>query len=347
MNKFRTSKYDLILLGISWGIMAIAAKPAMSQKIGGDSTDLQRLNVASLPKSAGISTKAIDLLSPVELSKYFTDIETRNYQLGQLDLEKFCQDFPYNSKCRGTTPGIETRPNSIPVPVPPPTPPEGSNRSSDSNGQKSGWAIVPEISTLGLGGHVVRKIIPQINARVGINTFGFGFEIEDDSSDISANYDVDLSLFNVSTIADIHPFKSSGFKLSGGLIFGSNDIEGTATVDEQIEVGDVIFNADELGSVDVDIEVTRDVAPYLGIGWGNAVAANKGLGFWFNLGVMFGGSPEIEVTPNVNQNLPEAQRAEVEARVNEEIDDEVAEIEDDLAFIDIYPVVSLGISYQF
>jgi hypothetical protein len=259
-----------------------------------------------------------------------------------LNQEKFCQDFPENSQCKETTPNpnIET----IPVPELPPAPPATSPDSPEENsqsdiGQKSGWAIVPEISTLGLGGQIVTKIIPQINARVGINAFGINADV--DSEDVE--YDGDLDLFNVSTIIDIHPSKSSGFKISGGAVFNNNKIEGTAIAEDTITIGDQEFANNVVESTDVDIEITRNVAPYVGIGWGNAVKEDKGVGFWFNLGVMFGGSPKVKVTPN----FADGATPEEQAQANEAVEEEETEVEDNLAFVSIYPVVSLGISYQF
>lgn len=234
----------------------------------------------------------------------------------------------------------ENESSPIPVPEPPPAPPEKTrNSNSDRQGQKTGWAIVPEASTLGLGGQVVRKVSPNLNARVGVNAFGLGFDLEETETE----YDADLNLFNVSTILDYHPSKGSGFKLSGGLVFTNNNIEGTASTDETIEIGDREFSAEELGSVDADIEISRDVAPYIGLGWGNAVGENKRFGFWFNAGVMFGGSPNVDVRPNINDGVPES----VVTEINQAAEQEEEDLEDELDFISIYPVLSLGISYQF
>lgn len=337
-----SSRFNLVVWGLLGGVLTLTTQPVVSQEIqlANSQSELKE----DVLTTTVASTKAEDLWLPATvLAADFTDVEARNYEIAQVDLEQFCQDFPYNSKCRGTTPEGQPSPNAIPVPVPPPAPAEDSNSQSSDPGTKTGWAIVPEISTLGLGAHVVKRIIPQVNARIGINAFGLGFDIDDDSSEVSANYDVDLSLFNVSTIADYHPFRGSGFKLSGGLIFNNNNVEGTATADEEIEIGDFTFDASELGSVDADIEVTRSVAPYLGIGWGNAVAANQGLGFWLNLGVMFGGSPDIEITPNINPNVPQETVDEINTAAAQEEED----VEDELAFISVYPVGSIGISYQF
>ena len=370
MSKLRLNKSSLVWLGLSWIMIAIAAKPVMSQeKVNNGSSP--RLNVASLPKSQRVSTKAIDLFSPVQLPAYFTDIETRTYKIGQLDFEQFCRDFPYNSKCQGTSPSGETEPNSIPVPVPvpPPAPPEDSiKNSSSSNGGKSGWAIVPEISTLGIGGHVVKKVIPQINARVGINAFNLGL----DGIDTDIDYDADLNLFNVSTLIDIHPVKSSGFRLSGGLIIGNNNFEGSADVSELVVEGleeendldediiDALEGIDGLANVDADVEVASGVSPYLGIGGGNAVGEGKGFGFWWNVGVVFSGSPDVDLDTSLASEQIRSEfagtefEAEVDRIVNETedsleevIDGEEDDIEDEIDFLNIYPVISVGISYQF
>ena len=237
------------------------------------------------------------------------------------------------------------------MPVPPP-----ANSSQDSNTrQKSGWAIAPEASTLGFGGHIVRKIAPNFNARVGVNAFGLGINIEETDLD----FEGDLNLFNVSSIIDVHPFKRSGFRISGGLIFGDNNFDGTADISEEVadELGEVEvegqlinvsdLNINELATLDADIDVNNSVAPYIGIGGGNAVGEGKGLGFWWNLGVVFGGSPEVELDSNVSEETPEAIREEVEEAADNILEEEEEKLEDELDFINIYPVLSLGLSYQF
>jgi hypothetical protein len=332
------------VLTASFGLLIITTESAIAQTI---KTDL-----ADYP----VSTKAIDLLVASQQQSDFINNPSTNYQLAQreLDLEKFCQNYPQNSRCLQNNP---SNPSTIPVPVEPPAPPAGSqdeNQDISQEQPKSGWAIVPEIGTLGLGGNVVRKITPQFNARVGINTIGIGL---DNIVDTNVDYEADLNLFNVSTLLDLHPFESSGFRVSGGLVFGDNNVEGTADITDDVieEVGEIEvegqtidlrdFDADGIAIANADVDLTNSVSPYLGIGGGNAVANDKGLGFWWNLGVVFGGTPDIEVTANVSDQVPEEFRADAEAAANRVADREEEDIEDEL--INIYPVLSLGFSYQF
>jgi|GEM_PF-781518 len=365
MKMSKSQKCSLILWGLAWSAIALGATPTIASE-----TEANKI------ASARASTKAQDLLSPgIELSKYFTDLDTRTYQLGQLNLEKFCQDFPYNSKCRdaNTSPTesnpieMETEPDSIPVPVPPPAPSEDIESSTTK--QKSGWAIVPEISTLGLGGHVVRRIIPQVNARVGVNAFGLDL---DGAIDTDVDYEANLNLFNVSTLADIHPFKSSGFRISTGLVFSNNNFDGSGDLSQLVidelqdrdELDDDTIarleEIDNLATVDAEVDISNSVSPYLGIGGGNAVAKGKGFGFWWNLGVIFSGMPQINLSTDVDSDRildeldesgdsDEAQEIleETQAAADEATEEQEDDIQDALDFVNIYPVLSLGISYQF
>jgi hypothetical protein len=349
MSYFKSRQYKLIFCGLSWGMAAIAVSPAIAQNIA-----IPETNIASSPKSPEVSTEAQDLLlSGGNQQKYLVNVQQKTYQARTLDLEKFCQNYPYNSKCSGIAPvgepegkpEDENSPRQIPVP----------QVDSTSPQSKSGWAIVPEVSTLGLGGHIVRKISPRFNARVGVNTFSKGIDINETEFD----YEGDLNLFNVSTLIDVQPFKSSGFRLSAGLAFGNNNIQGTADVSDRVadELGTVEFNGetidirdldiDNLATIDADIDINNSVAPYLGIGGGNAVAEGKGLGFWWNMGVVFGISPEATVTSNFSAEIPAELRDEVEAAADRTLENEEAELNDELDVLGVYPVLSLGLSYQF
>jgi hypothetical protein len=334
-------------LGFCLGLISFVPQPATAESVHDNRGD----QITS-SQSKSVSTQAQDLLpsSPL-LGDQFGSITQAQEQLAQreLNLDQFCQNYPYNSKCSGVTPsgepGVGEQPEQISVP----------QVESNSDQSKSGWGIVPEFSTLGLGGHIVRKITPNFNARVGVNAFALNIDINETEFD----YEGDLNLFNVSTLLDIQPFKNSGFRLSGGLILGNNNIQGTADVSDRVadELGEVELNGqnidirdlniDGLASVDTDIEINEGAAPYLGIGGGNAVAAGKGLGFWWDLGVVFSGSPKAEVTSNFSSEIPAELRDEVVAAADEALANEEEDLNDALDIAGIYPVLSLGLSYQF
>lgn len=257
------------------------------------------------------------------------------YNIAQtkLDLARFCKNYPFNSRCKDQN-NLESTEEKIKSP---PKTYDQSNQNEDN------WAIITNASTLGLGGAVVANISPNLNARVGLNAFGFNITYEE----TRASYDADVNLFNVATTLDYYPFKNSGFYISPGVIYTNNNVDGVATASdiiEDVDLGGFAVDVDDLLSVNADVESGQNFAPYIGIGWGNPIAG--GLRFWGNLGVMFPGSPNVELSPDFqfDENLiPNDIRQEIENELAEEEND----IEDEIDRFNIYPVISLGLSYSF
>ena len=144
-------------LGSCLGLISFVAQPATAEPGNAHQTTANQVKPITSTQPS-ISTQAQDLLLPSSNS-IFSNITLPTYQLVQreLNLEKFCQNYPYNSQCSGVTPSNEPG-SPISVPEIPPAPTESQDVVSQ---QKTGWAIVPEASSLGLGGYVVRKITPN------------------------------------------------------------------------------------------------------------------------------------------------------------------------------------------
>lgn len=253
----------------------------------------------------------------------------------ELNLENFCQNYPFNSRCKD-----QNNPEPIEAEIESPSPRKTSNQN---NQDRDNWAIITNASTLGLGGAIVANINPNLNARVGVNAFGFNFTYEE----TRASYDADVNLFNIATTLDYYPFKNSGFHISPGVIYNNNNVDGVATASdiiEDVDLGAFNVDVDDFLSVNADVESGQNFAPYIGVGWGNPIAG--GLRFWGNLGVMFPGSPNVELSPDFqfDENLiPDDIRQEIE----DELAQEESDIEDDIDRFNIYPVISLGLSYSF
>jgi len=254
-----------------------------------------------------------------------------------IDVNKFCKDYPFNSRCTQTSPPSTTPTPTTPVGIEV-QPIEETSKTPVNKG--IGLAITPEVSTLGVGASITKSITPNFNARVGINGLGVGADI----TETDVTYKADLNLSNISTVIDYHPFQNSGFRLTGGLVFQDNNIKGQGTpTNNSITIGNDTYTSNDLQSVDAKVSFPNSVAPYVGIGWGNAVKPGRRWGFSFNLGVMFTGSPEIDITPTYGPSITPAVRNQIDTSIQQEVRD----LEDDLEWLNIYPVLSLGISYQF
>ena len=199
-----------------------------------------------------------------------------------------------------------------------------SARAADVGVQLSG-------GTLGLGLQAGFGISERWNGRVGFNTFEVGEDFEEGGIDYSA----DLELQTFHALADWHPFRG-GFRISGGLMSNGNEITGDAEVEGGDQVGNTTVPPGRGGRIGATIDFDS-TAPYLGIGWGRALGSRTGLSFTADVGVLFQGEPNVDLRKE--QGLPDVSEQDVE--------DEEADVEDELSDFDVYPVVSVGVVYTF
>ncbi len=207
-----------------------------------------------------------------------------------------------------------------------------AGHAQTGNGEKLQIGIAPHISTMGVGVDVAAAAHPRVNLRGGANVFPIDFDVEASDVDLSINFPSPT----FTLLVDLFP--AGGFRLTGGILISPNDFSGEARVTQSVEIGNNFYSASEIGSLTASI-VTRDIAPYIGIGVGNV--ASRGAGFFFDLGLAFKGSPEVQYTATG----PIASTPEFQADLNLESQD----VEED-SFIEIfayYPVISLGFSIGF
>ena len=189
-------------------------------------------------------------------------------------------------------------------------------------------AVAVKLGTLGLGVEGTFGLTEHINARLGFNRYNY--DTREKVSDI--RYDFDLKLKTISLFADWHPF-GSAFRVTAGLMGNSNELTGSSS-STSVEIGDTTY-------VDVGLDAKLDfdsTAPYLGIGWGNAVATGKGWGFNVDLGVMYQGSGNVTLTPT-GSGASLVDSADLAS--------EEQKFEDDIKGFKYYPVCTVGVSYKF
>lgn len=204
-------------------------------------------------------------------------------------------------------------------------------------------SVVAKVGTLGLGLEYVHPISPKIAVGLGFNGAGYSDNIEEDD----INYDADLDMQTISVIGDFHPY-GNGFRISGGLMNNGNqfDLTGTPTGTETVTIGDSTrqYDSSEVGSLTASIGF-KSTAPYLGIGWGRAPQSGKGWGFDADLGVLFQGKPDVSFTvtcgPAFDNDPAECQT------LKDEVANEEANLENDSDDFDLFPVLSIGVSYSF
>ncbi len=233
----------------------------------------------------------------------------------------------------------------------PPYEPVDSQTARASGEQATGnyWSsrhlgVSARVGTLGLGVELTTQLIQdRLNFRAGFNSFSYNYEAEADDDDGGDNgdgdleYDGDLKLRSLPLLIDFHPFKG-GFRATAGLVVNSSEISANARCsDATCEFGDESFDSDTLGTTKLKVDL-GGTQPYLGIGWGNAVHSIGRWAFAFDLGVVF---QDVDVSINPSDSC------RADARCNAEVERERDELQDDADDIDMYPVLSFGLSYKF
>jgi hypothetical protein len=186
--------------------------------------------------------------------------------------------------------------------------------------------------TTGVGGDVGFNLAPTLDARVGYSYFSYKTTY---NSNVS--YDAKYKLSNLNALLDFSPFPVA-FRLTGGLIGNQNKIDlnsrGTYQVNGQTYDSST-------ASLSGTVKSGRSVAPYLGIGYGNV--ARAGVNFYFDLGIMFMGSPKVSLSASCGASVSAAQCAQL----RNDLGGEQARIQDDLKGYKYYPVANIGITIGF
>lgn len=184
--------------------------------------------------------------------------------------------------------------------------------------------------TLGTGADVTIGLSETVNLRGGFNYLNINFEGDSLDDDI----DVDALLNTIPIVIDWHPGGGS-FRITLGAMINGNKIEGSAST-SNVNLAGVVFALDDF---DAKAEFD-DLAPYVGIGWGNALDEEGHWTITFDLGVMLQGSAEI--TASATATNPALQGA-VDIALDAEVQDWEEEVED----YELYPVLTLGLAYRF
>lgn len=208
-----------------------------------------------------------------------------------------------------------------------------------STAQAANLGLSGELGTTGVGIHLSVPLAQQLNARFGVNYFDYSFN----SSTNDVNYDAKARLRTFDALLDWFPL-DSGFRLSGGVVYNGNKIDATGKPKANgiYTINGNVYTASQAGQVDGRIDFKK-FAPYVGLGWGNALApAKAGWGFTADLGVMFQGNASTSVSSS-GCNAPAA----ICSRLATDVAAENAQLSDKVHGYNLYPVLRVGVSYQF
>lgn len=202
--------------------------------------------------------------------------------------------------------------------------------------QPLGIGVTAKVGTLGVGIDASKSFTPQLNGRLGVNFGNIGLNRTDSGID----YDARLNLSSEQLFGDYYPSSNSTFRITGGIIAQNNRVAVTSrpSSNGSYTIAGNQYAASTVGTLNGEYAYGNSIAPYVGIGIGKSTS--EGLGFNADLGLMFTGSPKVSLNasnPTFNNNP--VTRAQ--------LDSQARQTENDLRGFNIYPVLSVGVSYGF
>lgn len=197
--------------------------------------------------------------------------------------------------------------------------------------EKGDRAITGKVSTLGTGVEYTHGINEKLNVRGG---FYVGSTNKDRTED-GIDYKGDIDVQNFKLVADYHPWKS-GFRVTGGALYANNEI-GLKASGNNLEIGNATYNG-----VAIKGAITQEgLAPYVGIGWDKATQKKNAWSFSADLGVAF--ALDTDASLQRDGACPIGDCTNLDA----DIQREQTTLKNDVDDLDVYPVVSIGLSRSF
>jgi hypothetical protein len=199
--------------------------------------------------------------------------------------------------------------------------------------------VTADLGTTGAGLHLVLPVQAKVNGRLGLNYLPHDFTRRSGGID----YDLTGQLKSADVLFDWYLRDDSSFHLTGGLVYNASNFDVRARPDSEggFTLNGKSYSASDVGVVAGRVDFRR-AAPYLGIGWGNALAPARHWNFSVDAGVFYQGTPNVHLASTgctSSAALCGALARDVEA--------ERAILQRDVSNYKLYPVLRASLSYRF
>lgn len=202
-----------------------------------------------------------------------------------------------------------------------------------------GAAVTADLGTTGAGVHLVVPMESYLNGRFGANYFKHDFEKRSGLVD----YKLDGKLATFDVLFDWYVVPHSSFRLTGGLLYNGSrfDAVGVPGAGGKFTFNGNTYATTDIGSLKGDVTFRR-AAPYIGIGWGNALTPNKRWNFGADIGAFWQGKARVNLIPYgcTTSNA-------VCGKLAKDVAVEELRLQDEAADFKVYPVLRASVSYSF
>jgi hypothetical protein len=199
-------------------------------------------------------------------------------------------------------------------------------------------AVTLDAGTTGIGAHLVVPMETYLNGR-----FGFNY-LDHDRTDTAGNleYAFKTKLQTYDILFDWYPM-SPQFHLTAGLVYNNNQVRATAKPNGSgtYTINGTTYSASDFGTLAADIDYHK-AAPYLGVGWGNALTPGRKWNLKIDIGAFLQGKPSTNLVAlgcTTSTTICNKLTADTKA--------ENVKLAEEFNSYRAYPVVRLSASYAF
>lgn len=185
--------------------------------------------------------------------------------------------------------------------------------------------------TLGFGAEATWRPVPYLDLRAGANAYSLDRDGTEAGIDYDGNADLQTAYATLNLRVPLSPFR-----VTAGVFSNSNELSLTSRDTSTFQIGSQTYTSSEVGTLRANAGF-EDWAPYVGVGFDFRLLDT--LGLHLDGGVLRQGSPVVTLSadgpiasnPQFQQQLA-AERTELQNSVDD---------------YELYPVVSVGLSFNF
>jgi len=207
-----------------------------------------------------------------------------------------------------------------------------SNLSAQT-GFSPGIGIGLKASTNGLGADAVYNFHEKMCFRLGFEMLGLKTDFTFREQTVKYATNVSFKTGSLSLLFDYYVANQVFFSAGAGWNLFRAVFDGKAASD--LQFGDVQIPREKIGTFNFQVKPSLKVSPYLGIGFGRSLGLNKKIGFSFELGGFYQGSPDITIAStgllSPTSNPDHKQDVRLEKQISQ---------------YSIYPVLKCSLSYK-
>lgn len=196
-----------------------------------------------------------------------------------------------------------------------------------------GIGVALKTSTNGYGADVAYNFHDRMILRLGYERLGVKTDFTFDEESVEYTANVNYKTGSISLLFDYY-LTNHVFVTAGA---GWNQFH--AAIDGEpisyMQFGDIQISKEKIGLFSFQIDPSLKISPYAGIGFGRTLGLKKKVGFAFELGGFYQGSPDLSITSSGLLSPMSNPDQQQEAR-----------LENQISQYSIYPVLKFSLSYK-